>query len=102
MRRPPSLLDDTAPLRPSGGSKGSGSGGTGSSGSGGSKGSGSGGTGGGTQLTAAAAALPTFSYDTQDDALSVEDVMALMNQDVDDPSNQQQGWEDDGMDDLLL
>jgi len=67
----------------SGGTKGSGSGGTKGSGSGGTKGSGSGGTFGGysqwsgSNASAAADTLPTFSAYAEDDA-SVDDIMSLM------------------------
>jgi hypothetical protein len=83
----------------SGGTKGSGTGGTGGSGSGGTGGSGSGGTGASgtaSTATAAAAALPTFSYHEDDEQITEDDVMALMNQDVDE--QEFQNSEDDDMD----
>lgn len=61
----------------SGGTKGSGTGGTGGSGSGGTGASGTAST-----ATAAAAALPAFSYHEGDEQFTEDDVMALMNQDV--------------------
>ena len=91
----------------SGGTGGSGSGGTGGSGSGGTKGSGTGGTGGSgsggtgasgtaSTATAAASALPSFSYHAEDDQFTEDDVMALMNQDVDE--QEFQNSDDDDMD----
>ncbi|MGI3187457.1 hypothetical protein, partial [Nioella aestuarii] len=90
-----------------GGSGGSGTGGTGGSGSGGTKGSGSGGTGGSgsggtgasgtaSTATAAASALPAFSYHEEDEQFTEDDVMALMNQDVDE--QEFQNHDDDDMD----
>ncbi len=87
----------------SGGTMGSGSGGTQGSGSGGTKGSGSGGTmgsgSGGTSGTAGAvaakaglAAFTAFDEDEEPEEIELDDVMALMTQDVDETGDAD-GWD---------